>query len=406
MDIPSTVSPLSVEDLPALRTFVFDTHVESSSYSAESRAQQLLDLPDDFPDLLTPESFTAVSLGSWVVRDSSGGIIGASGLKRGASPSEMWLSYLFVSPAARGRGVGRALLVAALERAQTLASALAPSGAGLHLLTLEGVYAQAVALYESYAFETYRRVPLNPATSPFYTLLYMKLDLVSGTPEAPSGSEASASASPAASLEPTVTVARGESPPLKVLVLHGYSQNGPDFLARYKPLLDRKLKFCTLVAPSAPFPLASPTATPAQRTWWYNRAPDPTRGGVLEGLDTSRALLLRLVAEQGPFSGVLGFSQGAVLAHQLLAEGSLPGCKWCVLASGFPSPQAPAQAPLLPLPSLHLSSASDSTVAAELHANLAARFLQPRLILHEHGHALVQKAEHCNAVVDFIKQYA
>ena len=204
----------------------------------------------------------------------------------------------------------------------------------------------------------------------------------------------------APSLEPTVIAARGEG--IRVLVLHGFSQNAPDFLERYKPLLGRKLKFCALVAPSAPFSL---DAEGRQRTWFFNRDADPTRRGAYERLDATRALLLPFIAAQGPFDGVLAFSQGAVLAHTLLAEGSL-ACKWAVLAAGFPSALAPAEAPPLATPSLHLSSAEDATVAPELHEALARRFQGPELLRHPHGHALVQRAGDCNAVADFIRKHS
>ena len=36
---------------------------------------------------------------------------------------------------------------------------------------------------------------------------------------------------------------------------------------------------------------------------------------------------------------------------------------------------------------------------------LAARFASPVLLHHDHGHALVQRAEHCNAVVDFVRRH-
>ena len=413
-----SVCPLTLTDLDALRAFVFLNHVERSSYDAASRAAQTDDLPTDFPDLLTPGAFEALSLGAWGVRDAQGALIGASGLKRGADAAEMWLSYLFVAQHAERAGLGRALLRAAAARAQALAGT---AGARLCLLTLEGTYAAAVRLYESEGFALTKRVPPSAGAGacPFYTLLYMERALgCAGGGSASDSASASASASaelaptgelapagepllPPPSLAPTVLLDRGAGAP-RVLVLHGYSQNAQDFLARYKPLLERKLKFCTLVAPSAPFPLP---ASPSGRTWWFNSAHDPTRGGEYQGLDTSRALLLALQSAQGPFDGVLGFSQGAVLAHQLLAEGSLPGCQWAVLAAGFPSRAAPQQPLLLQLPSLHLSSAADATVAPELHAALAARFDSPQVLRHEHGHALVQRAEHCNAVVEFIRKH-
>lgn len=224
--------------------------------------------------------------------------------------------------------------------------------------------------------------------------------MISAAAEAGGAAAAPLALAPLASLEPSITLTRGEG--VRVLVLHGFSQSAPAFLDRYKPLLDRKLKFCALAVPSAPFPL---DAGGLQRAWWTSRAADPTRGGAYEGFAATRALLLPFIAARGPFDGVLAFSQGAVLAHTLLAEGSL-SVKWAVLAAGFPSALVPPEAPPLATPSLHLSSAEDATVAPERHDALAARFAGPVVLRHGHGHALVQKAEHCNAVAEFIRKHS
>ena len=401
--------------MPALRAFVFSRHVDDSSYSAASRAAQESDLFTDFPDLVSPEAFAQLSLGGWLVKNECGAIVGACGLKRSDQPSEVFLSYLFVAPSHRGKGLGRNLLRAALDAADSHAASL-PAGSSLlpavRLLTLEGVYEAAVRLYESEGFVLERRVPASaePGACPHYTLLYMQRPLrgkvehcgggsVGGGNSSSSSSSSNVSAGCASekcpSLEPTVHLSRGDG--LKLLVLHGFSQNGPDFLARYKPLLDRKLKFCALVAPSAPFSLAQDKV---QRTWWY-KAADPFQPGEYEGLATSRALIQELLAQQGPFDGVLGFSQGAVFAHQLIAEGTLI-VRFAILASGFPSRCVDAGAPLITIPSLHLTSKGDATVPSDLHLELASKFASSLLLEHEHGHALVQKAEHCKQVIDFV----
>ena len=64
-----------------------------------------------------------------------------------------------------------------------------------------------------------------------------------------------------------------------------------------------------------------------------------------EGLESSLEVVSRVFKEQGPFDGILGFSQGATLASilcDLLEKGALNfSFKFAILVSGFKSRLAP-----------------------------------------------------------------
>jgi putative acetyltransferase len=83
-----------------------------------------------------------------VVEDAHGRMVGTVGLYR-TSATSFELRKMYLSPAARGRGLGRWLLARSLEHARK---------AGAQRVTLEtaAVLAEAIALYQSFGF---RAVP-------------------------------------------------------------------------------------------------------------------------------------------------------------------------------------------------------------------------------------------------------
>jgi hypothetical protein len=140
---------------------------------------------------------------------------------------------------------------------------------------------------------------------------------------------------------------------LRVLCLHGYAQNGETLRAR-TGALRKGLKQCEFTFVDAPLPA---TATFVEETEggeaklaWWNAAADeaegtrPSQSKTYVGWDESQAMLERVLAEQGPFDGILAFSQGAAVAAVLLAaqrDGQRDGARkgppvaFAILVSGF-----------------------------------------------------------------------
>ncbi|KAF8940051.1 hypothetical protein BGZ47_007897 [Haplosporangium gracile] len=125
-------------------------------------------------------------------------------------------------------------------------------------------------------------------------------------------------------------------PPLRILCLHGYTQNALSFTK--KTVVFRKcLKdIADLVYVTAPHIVPIPTlSTPEEREddklelenlepeavpygWWTSSPEKPH----YKGFDESLKGLREVLEKQGPFDGVMGFSQGASMASllQLLLE--------------------------------------------------------------------------------------
>ncbi|KAI9784241.1 MAG: hypothetical protein M1816_000913 [Peltula sp. TS41687] len=131
------------------------------------------------------------------------------------------------------------------------------------------------------------------------------------------------------------------APPLKILMLHGYTQSGPLFAAKTRAVekhLRRHFGSVELVYPTGPVKLqpadipGSAAAAPESSTdtdtieaygWWRRSRTDSRRSDrTYEHLDAGLARLAETLRprtqDQGnPFDGVVGFSQGGAAAAML-----------------------------------------------------------------------------------------
>ena len=232
--------------------------------------------------------------------------------------------------------------------------------------------------------------------------------------------------------------------------------------------LARRLKAAgvRLVFASAPYavPPECCGGREAARAWWMYEPDEQTEGEgggdaaddglarfrrAYQGWEESRRYLAGVWASEGPFDAVLGFSQGAVVAHQLLREcaGKLPPPEGCeglfaappacaVLICGFPARHGPAlpepppreadddeallsplqqAGALLPLrcaevrvrtPALVVVGERDALVPPALQHELAAAIVGAELLIVAQGHAMPQRSADCAAIVDFILLHA
>ena len=90
-----------------------------------------------------------------IVADDAGAAVGFMGIEDGR------LEMLFLSPAARGQGLGRRLLEYGITRY------------GVRELTVNEQNPQAVGFYEHMGFATYRRTETDEQGGP-YSILYMR----------------------------------------------------------------------------------------------------------------------------------------------------------------------------------------------------------------------------------------
>ncbi|KAF4525922.1 hypothetical protein B566_EDAN016697, partial [Ephemera danica] len=187
---------------------------------------------------------------------------------------------------------------------------------------------------------------------------------------------------------------------LRVLCLHGYRQSADTFrnkLGALRKMLKKQVEFVFVTAPHA-VPVAEGQEDDTQQFgWWFCtedrtfNARTPCKTSV--GLEESWAMLSRVFEEQGPFHGVLGFSQGAALAAMLAAKAQADPVfqfEFIILVAGFKSLcEAHAEfytPPQLPVPSLHVYGSTDQVIHPDLSRSLAEGFASPEVLEHPGGH--------------------
>lgn len=238
----------------------------------------------------------------------------------------------------------------------------------------------------------------------------------------------------------------GQRRRVKLLMLHGWGQNEGRFSQNSKDI--RKILqqngidpiYCSapnrlpelpppeLPPPSAPAPAPKHAhATPLDaRAWFTYNVADPgdystyldqtARHLDYPGWDASVAALRQLEVEHGWFDGVLGFSQGAVAAHLLLAAQPLRRpLGFGVFVSGFAARTVPRPqngGALLTALTFHVSGSNDTSVPPEHQDELAACFLDPStggppdVYRHPKAHAIQLPKPTLREIVDGIDAMA
>lgn len=193
---------------------------------------------------------------------------------------------------------------------------------------------------------------------------------------------------------------------LRVLCLHGYHGSGA--------VLRRQMAtWSDALAPVADFIyLDAPSLAAGDFGWWHatdsERDPasdDPGLAGFhrhYKGWTRTRAAIVSAFETQGPFDGILGFSQGAALAGLLVGLRATDGITtaerpfrfdFAIVVSGFPSNDRELarvydRMDAYALPSLHVLGRADVIVPNDDSRSLASRFRSPVIALHDGGHVI------------------
>ncbi|KAJ2847319.1 Ovarian cancer-associated protein 2 [Coemansia brasiliensis] len=223
---------------------------------------------------------------------------------------------------------------------------------------------------------------------------------------------------------------------LRVLCLHGYTQNAQKFRDRTGPFrrsLKRVLDLTYVTAPHTATDFDLPENTKEESNgpaaaWWNRSSNNPWHD-----VEVSVRFLNRTIQEQGPFDAVVGFSQGAGMAAILLAlvqaahcrqsindpelqtlVGELSGCpppRFALLFAGFypdfkqfDSLVCGDQGPIQ-VPSLHVVGRQDAIVPMDRGLQLAAQgFVSAQIEEHEGGHFMPSNAAWRKRYQQFIEQ--
>lgn len=186
---------------------------------------------------------------------------------------------------------------------------------------------------------------------------------------------------------------------VRVLCLHGFTSSGARLAGQLAPVVAASAPWASFHFVDAPLPAAPGWA------WWRacererepNGEQEPAEYVEYAGWAASRAHLLGVLAREGPFDGVLGFSQGGAAAallralpefREFRAQGQAPGLAFAVVVGGFTA-RDPELRRWLEVngfdaggSSLHVWGEADDVVPPRASERLCERFARPARIVH------------------------
>lgn len=238
---------------------------------------------------------------------------------------------------------------------------------------------------------------------------------------------------------------------MKVLMLHGYTQTGQLFHAKTRVLekhLSKVFPGISLSYPTGPLRLKAtdvpgvdastiddPDAIEAYGWWRRSNTQDPPE---YMGLDKGLEVVAKVLESEGPFDGVMGFSQGACMAAMVtsLLEGDSrrqafknaqsksslaisypssfeklnhPPLKFCVLYAGFVAPgeryRGFYESPHIQTPSCHFIGSLDTLVEESRTQALVDAFggVNTQVVTHPGGHFVPSGKQYLDIVGAFMK---
>ncbi|CAH8857229.1 unnamed protein product [Trichobilharzia szidati] len=207
---------------------------------------------------------------------------------------------------------------------------------------------------------------------------------------------------------------------LKVLCLHGYRQNADIFREKTGGFRKSLKKFCEFSFLCAPNMVENSTANDC--AWWFS---NPQGFSAQEysdydaGLRESLAIVKKHMEQEGPFDGIIGFSQGAafllmlqiIMEHKLydFSDWNMKPIKFTVLIAPFLSRcslHKNIYAYKSTIPSLIVCGKTDSVISREMTDEILDIFSsKPRVFLHDGGHYIPTHGEAKQAYTDFISSF-
>lgn len=194
----------------------------------------------------------------------------------------------------------------------------------------------------------------------------------------------------------------------KLLILHGNRQVGQLLVGRMERLR-KKLQNgfnIEMVAPDGPFPHPDDLN---MRQWWIRN------GYEYQGLDQTLALIQSTWNDNPDLDGILGFSQGARLAHLLVQCHESPnhplhleGLRYAIMFAGYDAPvpsnlEGVSTDILLETPSLHVYGLKDQLITPDQSKDVMNNYAEPFGHEHDSGHHVPMQAVHIGAYLKFVE---
>ncbi|KAL6560628.1 hypothetical protein OROGR_004187 [Orobanche gracilis] len=231
---------------------------------------------------------------------------------------------------------------------------------------------------------------------------------------------------------------------LRILCLHGFRQNASSFKGRTSSFAKKLKNIAELIFVDAPHDLPfifqpspsnkkNPPDNCCNRKFAWLVSPDYYDGkydaewkmaeipfGSLqyqlqtEGFDKSTDYLKNIFSQEGPFDGILGFSQGAAMAALLSAHkeklGDEMDFRFVILCSGFAVNLEACAEGSISCPSLHIfgnKEGKDRQIDSEASKDLAALFENgcSVIIKHDLGHIIPTRSPYIDEIKGFLGRF-
>lgn len=195
---------------------------------------------------------------------------------------------------------------------------------------------------------------------------------------------------------------------LKVLVIHGYRQSAKSSREKTGAFRKGLKKYLDLVYITAPNRIPTPssaddTTDDDQYGWWFSKKSEGEDGmfsfsaqetsNVDYGHEESVQLVNQVFQEQGPFDGIVAFSQGATFAAHLCYLRQQPESKirfsFAILCAGFKSKSTEHSkyyGEKITCPVLHVYGDTDKVIPKEMSIELQSIFDDSTVLNHAGGH--------------------
>ncbi|KAG5317621.1 OVCA2 Esterase, partial [Pseudoatta argentina] len=210
---------------------------------------------------------------------------------------------------------------------------------------------------------------------------------------------------------------------LRILTLHGYMQSDVIFSAKLGSLRKGFKKEIDFTFIRAPHKVPSQNKTGQEDTdengygWWFNTEDHVFKATVPSnlcvGFKDSVAVIEKVLSEQGPFDGILGFSQGAAFVSILCAmkKKKILQIKFdfVIMISGFKSlcaPHAKYYDEEIDMPSLHIYGENDQVIPTVMAEQISCLFSNKKELRHKGGHYVPSKKDiYRDFVMEMLSKY-
>jgi len=210
----------------------------------------------------------------------------------------------------------------------------------------------------------------------------------------------------------------------RILVLHGFYDSAQNRQYQMRSLI-RSMKDIEFVFINSPFPFidygflnTTDNSSNEQRYQWMSYKPEwPITDYKYDTIKESIEYIIDYINQNGPFNGLLGFSQGAIVCATMILKISnwslIPNCIKFVILVGCPPINDQTIKPILEtfnkqdqLPTLHISGMNDTLVTPEM-SEMLFKYFNPsfaEFYLHKGGHYCPNDSDFRQKLKDFIQR--